>query len=126
MQKETILVIQDDRKSAFLLDYLLSREGYQVIATNGVYETETLIGKIHPPKLIILDIGISNANENKLIALIKEKTEWGNTPVLLLVSEYNQTQVSSALNAGANDYIVQPFTHSELLTQIHRHSESVH
>ena len=126
MHKETILVIQDNRKSAFLLDYLLSREGYQVIATTGCYETETLIGKIHPPKLIILDLGISKANNNKLIALIKAKNEWQNIPVLLLVNEYDKLQVTSALDAGANDYIVQPFSHSELLTQIHRHSESVH
>lgn len=126
MQKDTILVIQDDKKSAFLLDYLLSREGYQVIAASGCYETETLIGKIHPPKLIILDLGLSNANNNKLIALIKQKTEWVNTPVLLLVSQYDKMKVASALDAGANDYIVQPYSHSELLTQIHRHSESVH
>lgn len=126
MQKDTILVIQENKQSAYLLDFLLSREGYEVIATTGCYETETLIGKIHPPKLIILDLGLSNANNNRLIALIKKQTDWVNTPVLLLVNRAQQRTVSSALDAGANDYILQPFDHKELLTQIHRHSDSVH
>ena len=78
MQKETILVIQDNQKSAYLLDFILSREGYEVIAASGCYETETLIGKILPPKLIILDFGISKANNNRLIAMIKDQTDWGN------------------------------------------------
>ncbi|MEJ2143257.1 MAG: response regulator [Gammaproteobacteria bacterium] len=126
MQKDTILVIQENKKSAYFLDFLLSREGYEVIATTGCYETETLIGKIHPPKLIILDLGLSRANNNKLIALIKKQTDWVNTPVLLLVNRAHQRSVSSALDAGANDYILQPFSHTELLTEIHRHSDSVH
>ena len=126
MQKETILVIQDNQKSAYLLDFLLSREGYEVIAATGCYETETLIGKILPPKLIILDFGISKANNNRLIAMIKKRTDWGNTPVLMLVSQYDKTRVTSALDAGASDYILQPYSHDELLKQIHRHSESVH
>lgn len=126
VQKDTILVVQNKRESAYLLDFLLSREGYEVIATTGCYETETLIGKIQPPTLIILDLGLCSNNNNKLIALIKNKTEWGNIPVLLLVNEPDKTYVASALDAGANDYIVQPYSHDELLTQIHRHSDSVH
>ena len=126
MQKDTILVVQGNKKSAYFLDFLLSREGYEVIAASGCYETETLIGKIHPPKLIILDLGLSKANNNKLIALLKAKTEWENIPVSLLVSETDKMNVASAIDAGANDYIMQPYSHSELLTQIHQHSESVH
>jgi CheY-like chemotaxis protein len=126
VHKETILVIQEDKKSTYLLDFLLSREGYQVIATTGCYEAETLIGKIQPPKLIIVDISLSNANNNKMIAMIKKKTEWGNIPVLLLVSQYDQRQIASALSAGANDFILQPYSHTELLTHIEKHSLYMH
>jgi CheY-like chemotaxis protein len=124
--KETILVIQENKKSAYLLDFLLSREGYEVIATTGCYEAETLMGKIQPPKLIILDAALSSANNNKMIALIKQKPDWLNTPVLLLTSHYNHSQINSALNAGASDFIVEPFSHSELLTHIERHSLYMH
>lgn len=126
MAKETILVIQENKRSAYLLDFLLSREGYQVIAASGCYEAETLMGKIQPPKLIILDAALSSANNNKMIALIKQKPDWLNTPVLLLTNHYDQTQISSAMNAGASDFIVQPFSHSELLTHIERHSIYMH
>ena len=126
MQKDTILVIQDDTQSTYLLDFFLSREGYEVIATSGCYETETLIGKILPPKIIILDLGLCKVNNNKLIAMIKNKTEWERIPVLLLVKESEQRRVSSAINAGANDYLLEPYSYSELLNEIHRHSDSVH
>ena len=126
MSKEIILVIQSNKKSAYLLDFLLSREGYQVISTSGCYEAETLMNKIQTPKLIIMDAALSNANNNKMITLIKQKAEWLHTPILLLASQYNQIQIDSALNAGANDFIVQPFLHSELLTHLHDYSMYMH
>lgn len=120
----TILVVESSDTTAFLLDYLLSREGYRVVTvTNDEQLDESL--QYYPPQLIMLNTRLSYQQGNRLISKCRAQPGWEDVPILLLSKEYASHEINSAISAGANDYIVQPFNHVELIGQIGRHMHSL-
>jgi len=120
----TILVIENNEPTAYLLDYLLSREGYKVISVTSDEQLRDSL-QLTPPQLIILNSRLSYQQGDQLIVMCRAQTGWQDIPILMLSSDYVSDEISSALSAGANDYIVQPFQHAELLGQIGRHVHSL-
>ena len=120
--KNTILVIEKDAHTAYLLDYMLSREGYNVISTTSCESANHMMRQMIAPSVIFLDLELSSKNNYAMLRSIRGMPGWHITPVLLLAEHYTIKDVDLALEAGATDYIVQPFNPAELQFQIHRHS----
>ncbi len=118
----TILVIERDPHTAGLLEYLLRREGYEVIAATDAAGAHRLLGTLEMPVAVFLDLELSKEDGFGLLQAIRHRPGWQGTPVLMLVEPHTLEEVSPALSAGADDYIVQPFHHAELLGQIHRYT----
>ena len=120
--KATILIIEKDVRTAYLLDYLLSREGYNVVSTTNSEVAVQLLQKMAPADIIFMDVTLSCDNNYDILNTIRNLPAWHAVPVLLLTEQYSMESVNGALDAGATDYIMQPFDHSELLTHIQRHA----
>lgn len=118
----TLLILEKDVHTAYLLDYLLSREGYNVISTTNCEIASRLLSKMPPASVIFLDVAFVSDGLCRFMETLRKMPGWRSTPVLLLAEHYTMEDVSSGLQAGADDYIVQPFNHAELLTQIKRYS----
>ena len=122
----TILLVEEDARMAFLLDYLLSREGYRVIAINPHHQNHVMNDENLSPKLIIMGNKASCDNNSGMIARIRNQAALKNVPILILVSNYEKQKMQRALEAGANDFLMQPFDQRELMAQIERHTVSLH
>ncbi|TDX99365.1 response regulator transcription factor [Thiohalophilus thiocyanatoxydans] len=122
----TLLILEKDEHTAYLLDYLLSREGYSVISTTDCEIASQLLAKIPPTSMIFLDVAFCSDGQCRFMDTLRHIPAWRDTPVLLLAEHYTMEDVSNGLQAGANDYIVQPFHHAELLKQIKRYSLKLH
>ena len=120
--KNTILIIEKDAHTAYLLDYMLSREGYEVISTTSCESAGHMMRRMIAPSVIFLDMELSAANNFAFLKTIRGMPGWHITPVLLLAEYYAIKEVDLALEAGATDYIVQPFNPAELQFHILRHS----
>jgi len=77
---ETVLIIEDDDQIAYLLTFMLEREGYTVVGATDGQIAHDLINKIEPPKLVLLDVMLPFIDGFDLIKLIKSKTEWESVP----------------------------------------------
>ena len=119
--KNSILVIEKDAHTAYLLDYMLSREGYKVISTTSCESANHMMRQMIAPSVIFLDMELSSINDYAMLRTIRGMPGWHITPVLLLAEHYTIKDVDLALEAGATDYIMQPFNPVELQFQIHRH-----
>ena len=119
--KNTILIIEKDAHTAYLLDYMLSREGYNVISTTSCESANHMMRQMIAPSVIFLDMELSSMNDYAMLRSIRGTPGWHITPVLLLAEHYALKDVDMALEAGATDYIVQPFNPAELQFQIQRH-----
>lgn len=123
---KTILVVEEDARMAFLLDYLLSREGFKVIAINPRHQNHVMQGGNPSPHLIIMGNKASCENDSGMITRIRDQQGWKHVPILVLVSNYEKQKMQRALEAGANDFLMQPFDQRELMAHIERHMVTLH
>jgi DNA-binding response OmpR family regulator len=118
--RPVVLVAEDDEQISFLLQFLLEREGYRVVLARDGHEVKRLINEIPPPQLVILDIMMPYADGFELLALIRAKPDWRNTPVIVLTARSQEKDIVRALDMGASDYVVKPFLPEELKARIRR------
>jgi two-component system, OmpR family, KDP operon response regulator KdpE len=114
MNKAEILIIDDEPQIRKLLQISLESNGYKVVqAASG--KEGMIIAAAHPPDLIILDIGLPDRNGHEVL---RELLEWYNKPVIILSVQNSETDIVSALDNGATDYLAKPFRTGELLARI--------
>ncbi len=121
--QQKILVVDNDEQIAYLLDYLLSREGFRVTTVTSPAQASKVIGESEPPQMVFMGDMISSADNNSMIANIRELQRWKNVPIIIMAANYIKNEITQALKAGATDFIVQPFNSAELVAQIERHCQ---
>lgn len=110
----TLIVIEDEAQIRRFLRTTLTSEGYQVIEAEtgkqGLTEAAT-----RKPDLIILDLGLPDMDG---VEVVKELRTWSSAPIVILSARSQESDKISALDAGADDYLVKPFGVGELLARI--------
>lgn len=119
-EKPTILVIEDDEEIAFILKFMLTREGFTVKRAADGRQASTLIETMVPPALVLCDIKLPYVDGFQLIIHIRGKEEWRDIPIIMLTSKSQESDIVRALNSGANDYVVKPFSPKELIARLRR------
>jgi len=114
MNRAEILIIDDEVQIRKLLEITLQSNSYIVNqaenAKNGLITAEN-----HPPDMIILDLGLPDEDGQSVLQKLRE---WYTNPILILSVKNNEDDIISALDNGANDYLVKPFRTGELLARI--------
>ncbi|WP_410489339.1 response regulator transcription factor [Bacillus sp. DTU_2020_1000418_1_SI_GHA_SEK_038] len=115
MNKEAILVIEDEEKIARLLELELEFEGYKVTkAMDGIKGLEEY--RSNKWDLILLDVMLPGLSGIEILRRIRINDS--HTPVLLLTAKDSVEDKVSGLDLGANDYITKPFQIEELLARV--------
>ncbi|MBQ0744260.1 MAG: heavy metal response regulator transcription factor [Pseudomonas sp.] len=109
-----ILVVEDEPKAAEYLQKGLGESGYQVAVANEGLDARHLIEEEHFD-LIILDVMLPGMDGWQLIKLIRMRSQ---TPVLFLTARDSIEDRVKGLELGADDYLVKPFSYSELLARV--------
>ena len=114
MDKQRVLVVDDDREIVAAIVRLLEREGIEAVpAYNGREAVERLSdGEIH---LIIIDIMMPEMAG--ISATIKIRTE-RNIPVIMLSAKTEESDKILGLSVGADDYVTKPFSPAELIARV--------
>jgi two-component system KDP operon response regulator KdpE len=114
MNKTEILIIDDEPQIRKLLEITLESNGYKVLQAEtgkeGVIQAAS-----HPPELILLDIGLPDKSGHEIL---KELRQWYNKSIIILSVQNNETDIVTALDNGATDYLSKPFRTAELLARI--------
>ena len=114
MNSSRILVIDDEGQIRKLLQITLQSNGYNV--AEAITAKEGLITAAnHPPDLILLDLGLPDEDGQ---SVLKKLRVWYSKPVIIISVQSNEQDIVSALDNGANDYLVKPFRTGELLARI--------
>lgn len=114
------LVVEDDDQIAYLLRFILEREGYRVeLAADGRF-AQGLIDSMAPPSLAMLDVMLPHVDGYQLLGMIRARADWQEVPVLMLTAKSQEKDIVRALDAGASDYLVKPFKPDELRARIKR------
>jgi DNA-binding response OmpR family regulator len=112
-----ILVVEDEQQIADALSEVLGVEGYHVRKCASVETAEKLIvDGVAEPRLIILDLNLPGMNGLKAIPLFRSLRYTG--PILVLTGRTETSVKVEALDAGADDYLLKPFSIKELLARV--------
>lgn len=112
--KEKILIIDDSELVLAMAKDALAQAGYQVVtATNGIEANRFIFSK-DKPDLIIMDIMMPMLDGNKKAKLLKENEVSRDIPILLLSSKSEAEMRELVVEAGANGYILKPFTPAQI------------
>ena len=109
-----VLVIEDEESFRDALQFMLSREGFDVIlAPNGAEGMKLFDAK--NPDLVLLDLMLPEVSGTEVCKYIRTKSS---TPVIMLTAKDTEIDKVVGLELGADDYVTKPFSTRELLARI--------
>ena len=117
MQKEEILIVEDDKNISRLIKFNLEKEGYDAFAVPSGEEALEHIKKYHTD-LVILDLMLPKIDGFEVCRSIKQDPKLKNIPVIMVTAKGEEVDRVVGLELGADDYIVKPFSPRELVLRV--------
>ncbi|CAM3857751.1 response regulator transcription factor [Mesobacillus thioparans] len=114
MEEDLILIVEDEREIAELVQDYLEAEGYKcVLAFNGVEGLE-LFFQLRPT-VAVLDVMLPKMDGIELCRRIRGES---NIPIIIMSAKKSETDKIIGLGIGADDYVTKPFSPGELVARI--------
>ena len=119
MNREKILIVEDEEDVLELVRYHLDRNGYQVeTATTG--EEALTKAKAKVPNLIILDLMLPGIDGLNVCKKLKTDSKTEQIPIIMLTAKGEETDIVTGLELGAEDYVTKPFSPKVLVARVRR------
>lgn len=114
MPKKKLLIVEDDRSLAGVLEYNFSNAGYDVTCA---YDGQDGINqaRMKKPDIIILDLMIPVIDGVEVCRRLRAEQNTRDTPIMMLTAKGEETDQLIGFSVGADDYVVKPFSVRVLL-----------
>ena len=125
MQDKVILIVDDEKPIADILEFNLKKEGFTVFCA---YDGDEALEKVEEvkPDLVLLDIMLPKRDGMEVCREIRKKY---NFPIIMLTAKDSEIDKVLGLELGADDYVTKPFGTRELIARVkanlRRHMKSV-
>jgi PleD family two-component response regulator len=112
-----VLVVDDDRDMARLLELHLSFDGFEVdVRADGAAALDR--AATHPPDLVLLEATLPGMDGLEVCRRLRADPATASVPVIMLAATASTASTVAGLAAGADDYVVKPFPIAELLARV--------
>jgi DNA-binding response OmpR family regulator len=115
-----IAIVEDEAELASLIDYNLTRNGFETQVLAGSYATLKTLEQAKPD-LILLDIMLPEMDGFELCRRIRQSSVLARTPVLFLTARSDEVDRVLGLEIGGDDYMTKPFSPRELIARVKAH-----
>ncbi len=119
-EKKKILVVDDEHLTTELAKVILEKNGFMVVIA-GDGETALSLAQHENPDLILLDAILPSIDGFAVCKRLKESRKFKDTPILMLTARGFSSDIEEGKAAGADEYIVKPFSGKALVATIRRH-----
>ena len=117
MNRETLLVVEDNHALREGLGEMLALEGFSVVtAANGRDALDKL--NTFTPDLILSDISMPEMDGYTFFKAVRARPEWVTIPFLFLTARGEREDILAGKDLGADDYLIKPLTREELITAV--------
>lgn len=113
----SVLIVDDETAIVALLKYNMEKEGFKVITTGDGEEAVVLV-KEHHPDVIVLDWMLPSKTGIEVCKELRAVDDTKNVPIIMLSARGEESDRIRGLDAGADDYMVKPFSPSELVARV--------
>jgi len=109
-----ILVVDDEKPIADILQFNLTKEGYSVVTA---YDGDEALEKVEAekPDLILLDIMLPKRDGMEVVREVRKKYD---TPIIMITAKDSEIDKVLGLELGADDYVTKPFSTRELVARV--------
>ena len=105
------LVVDDSRTIRMIIRRILIELGYEICeAGNGVEALEVMAREKNAVDLVLADWNMPEMNGMDLLKQLRANIDLASLKVIMVTTETEMGQMASALEAGANEYVMKPFT----------------
>ena len=112
--QQRVLIVEDEVEIRRFVRMALNAEGFEVIEADAVRRGLIEAGT-RRPDLVVLDLGLPDGDG---VELIRDLRAWSDIPIVVLSARVTEADKIGALDAGADDYLVKPFSAGELLARV--------
>lgn len=117
LERQTILVVEDDPNSQKLAGFTLKKD-YEVCFAASVAEAKRVLGD-HDVSLILLDLSLAGDEDGlDLARWLRSEQKWVETPVIALTAHAFTSDRERCIEAGCTDFLTKPFRRTQLLEKI--------
>ncbi len=113
----SVLIVEDEIAIVTLLRYNLEREGFRVFSTGDGEEAINMV-KDCKPDIIVLDWMLPSMSGIDICKQLRWNPETKGIPIIMLSARGEESDRVRGLDAGADDYLVKPFSPAELIARI--------
>lgn len=113
----TVLVAEDDADICALIVFKLRKSGYEVLA---VQDGRSALASIREtmPDLVLLDIMMPGMSGLDVCRALRADPDTAGLRIVFLTARAQESDVRKGMEAGADDYIVKPFSPRELISRV--------
>lgn len=112
------LIVDDSRATRTIIRRMLTEVGFEVVeATDGVDALRRL-KEIGQADVLLVDWNMPEMNGYDLVCAIRGDHHYDKVPLMMVTSETEMGQMAKALEAGANEYVMKPFTKAVIAAKL--------
>jgi DNA-binding response OmpR family regulator len=112
-----VLIADDEENIVISLEFLLKREGFEVLVAGDGEAALQMVAE-HHPDLVLLDVMMPKRNGYEVCQRMREHPEWRAIKIIMLSAKGRDVEVSKGVSLGADLYVTKPFSNAELVAQI--------
>lgn len=116
-EKFRILVVEDDRSQALFAESILRNAGMEAMVVTEAFDVMDALQRFKPD-LVLMDLYMPQCDGTELTALIREREEFLNTPIVFLSGESDQDKHYEALSVGGDDFLSKPIRPKYLIASV--------
>jgi two-component system alkaline phosphatase synthesis response regulator PhoP len=115
--RETILIVEDEKDIAKMLEYNLQKEGFKTLSVRDGEDALDAAMKEHPD-LVLLDLMLPGMDGLEVCKELKKEAKTASIPIIMLTAKSQESDKIIGLELGADDYMTKPFSPRELIARI--------
>ena len=104
------LIVDDSRATRTIIRKMLSDVGFEVFEAADGVEALKRLQEMAKPDVLLVDWNMPEMNGYDLVRAVRGDAQYDKVPLMMVTSETELGQMAKALAAGANEYVMKPFT----------------
>lgn len=108
------LVVDDSRAIRSIIGKTVRELGFEVLEAGHGREALDRLAEAGRVELILVDWNMPEMNGFDFLVAARQNTAWKDTVIVMVTTETEMSQMQRALDAGANEYVMKPFTRDVL------------
>lgn len=113
-----ILIADDEENIVISLEFLMKREGFEVLVAGDGEEALSRI-RADAPDLVLLDVMMPKKTGFEVCQEVRADPELAKTRILMLTAKGRDAEVAKGMGMGADAYMTKPFSTKDLVDQVH-------